>query len=502
METSQEIFLSAERLIGKMKLPPLVESCETVWPTKQDLDLILPTYEDDLLTLGTLLGKHPGLLLEQIPENMINFQTSLIACCYESTAFLISEEIAGIQQTIRDDYIWKQLMVRSDSELIVAGLFAYYRKMLLKEDWFFQFGDLSSFWGFVWDLMEFDTAHKFLDRDRVNFIELVCIKLMRSKSIQLCVKGVIVMEECIYKTRGKALVDYEAVYEEMSAHTWRLFETDERNQQISIVLMAALFECVKVIEIERKPLLTLIQDFKQWSKTDDLMDLLLRALQRSENTNQSLALLEQIIILLTVDHPNIKVTHLLSEHSDEIDSNNNSEAETNYALLIMDGSDRIDLSVPRWWENMTRHGQGRFHRWTLKLLEMLVMEVGKIENRGILHFQYLACILFFVIDCPGVDLNVSSPDTFSSVIQLMVDFLEQGAKQLDLMRAKRSEGDSAGFGYMQFFVACIELTKEFAATVIGKNSNLATKAKVPRNLPQLASLQGISERLQSWSQHA
>ncbi|XP_058826988.1 uncharacterized protein LOC131686972 [Topomyia yanbarensis] len=268
MKTSQEIFLSVDRLVSRMKLPPLVESCEVMWPTKQEIDLILPSYEEDLLSLGALLGKHLVLLLEEVPENMMKLQTSFIACCYESTAFILSEEIGEIQQAIRDEYIWKQLMFRSDSKLTVYGLITYYRKSLLKEDWFFQFGDLSSFWGFVWELMAVDSVQNFIDRVIVDLIEQVCFKLMRSKSIQLLVKGMMLLEECIYKTRSCSLVYYERVYEELLVNTWRMFETDKRNQQISIVLVAARFECVKVSEVDRNHLLTLVQDFKRWSKTD------------------------------------------------------------------------------------------------------------------------------------------------------------------------------------------------------------------------------------------
>ncbi|XP_058822206.1 uncharacterized protein LOC131683865 [Topomyia yanbarensis] len=498
METSQEIFLSVDRLVSRMKLPPLVESCEMMWPTKQEIDLILPSYEEDLLSLGALLGKHLVLLLEEVPENMMKLQTSLIACCYESTAFILSEEIGEIQQAIRDEYIWKQLMVRSDSKLTVSSLIAYYRKSLLKEDWFFQFGDLSSFWGFVWELMAVDSLQNFIDRETVDLIEQVCFKLMRSKSIQLFVKGVMILEECIYKTRSCSLVDYERVYEELLVNTWRMFETDERNQQISIVLVAALFECVKVMEVDRNQLLTVIQDFKRWSKTDVLMDLLLRALERSKSTNKSLALLEQIIVLLTVDHPNIQVTQLSSEELDEC-NNNNTE---NYALLIMDGNDLIDQTAPRWWKKVTQYTHGRFHRWTMKLLQMLVMEVGKIENRGTLHFQYLACILFFIIDCPGVDFKESSPETFINILQLMVSFLENGAQQLDQMREMAKETDVTYLSYVKFFVACIELIKEFAVTVIRKNSNLAAELNVSPdciwNSPQFASLVAVSEKFQSW----
>ncbi|XP_055551055.1 uncharacterized protein LOC129733311 [Wyeomyia smithii] len=455
MDTIQETWHSIERLVGRLKLPSLIESCKTVWPNKLDVELLLPKYEDDLLALG----KSVSFLLGQALED-IDLQVLIIACLYESTAFILSEELDDIQKAIRKDYVWDYVLKLPEAKSIVDNLYKYYRKVLLSADWFYNFGDLTSFWNFSWDLLEQEAIkYIYLDRDSVDLIEKVCFNLLRSDSTHLCIKGVTILEECIHRTRNRSLVNHEAVYNELLTQTWRLFENDERNQQISIVLLAALLECVRILEVDKNQLRSLVRDFRSWAKTDSLMEILLQCLERCKNVSKTLFLLEQIILLLTIDHPNIHITQF-----SDVDSNNN-EDETSSALHITDGSSEIDFALPDWRSKAYECSSGRFHRWSIKLLQMIVKEVEKIENNNTLYFQYLACILFFIIDCPGLVYKTNSGESFNRIARLLVSFLEKGAehlKQMDLHNPVSPMYPS----YVQFFSASVNSVKGFMETMI------------------------------------
>lgn len=411
---------SVNRLINRMQLLPLVESCETVWPSKLDIQLILPTYKADLRDLqSTLEVDSSHWFRETDDKDILNFQVAFASICYESTAFIISEELAAELQPIKDLYIWSKLMHLSTRKMMISLMFKQYSKTLLGEDWHYNFGTLSSFWGFVWDLLDFDRDMNVIDRNVVEVIELVSFRLLQSKSIPLFVKGITILEECIHKTRGYSLMDYETVYKELLKHTWRLSSKDERNQQASIILLAAMLECVRTLEVERNQLLTLIQNFTQPSRADNLMDILLKGLKESCTMNKSIGLLDILLQLLSIDHANIRV--ISEELLDGFNNNgpNNADSGANDSLVLI--KDAVKINSADWWQDIIVHNISRFHRWTSKLLRLLVSEIDKFEKFNALHYQYLACAMFFLIRPRELD----TVEKFEGILKLMVTFVEK-----------------------------------------------------------------------------
>ncbi|XP_065078801.1 uncharacterized protein LOC135701802 [Ochlerotatus camptorhynchus] len=487
-----------KRLLNRMKLLPLIESCETVWPSKLDMQLILPTYEADLRNLRSALENDSFQLLQETDnEDVLKFQVSFMSCCYESTAFLLSEELATEQQSLREGFIWSKLMHFSTRKAMVSHLFKQYRKTLLDEDWFYHFGSLSSFWGFVWDLLDFDRDLNLIDRNVVELIEQVSFRLMQSKSVQLFVKGVTVLEECIHKTRGHSLVDYETIYRELSKHTWRLSSEDERNQHASIIMLAAMLECVRVLEVERNQLMTLIQNFAQPSRADSLMDIVLKGLKESCAVSKSIELMENLLQMLAIDHDCIRVI------SEELldDSNNNRSTDTdgnaNFSLAVMKGTGKIDLRSADWWKDIIVPNRGRFHRWTRKLLRLLISEIEKFENFHAIHYQYLCCAMFFLVDSKSSD----TADPVGGIFQLLVAFVKKMVNRVEPVIAAAGETSYSNLQTCKLLVeANVACVRDYATFVpearpSGMKGNGVEGSIASRQLQHLNKLQ---QKISRW----
>ncbi|XP_055630250.1 uncharacterized protein LOC129771030 [Toxorhynchites rutilus septentrionalis] len=467
MDANRGILLAVDQLCSRLKLLPLVESCEQAWPTRIDLQLIVPNYQNNLFALREMIRENGSLLLSEVTDNMLRVIISVIQCCYESTAFLLDEGLADVQRSIRDEFVWDKVVVHHSSGMIMLTLFKHYEKVLLSDSWFYHFGDLSSFWGFVWDLLGSDVQHCLLNRSVVALIEQICFKLMRSQSIQLCIKGVTIIEECIYKTRNCSLMDYEVLYDQLFLSTWRMFENDERNQKISVILLNALIECIKVLEVDRNQLFTVIRHFDNFSRADALMELLLKGLAASKTLERSTALIKYVILLLTIEHSHLRVL----ERRDIVAFNSGDlESKTSIAdeLIIMDGRDII--GVTDWWKIAEQLDHSRFHLWTSKLLYMLATEIDKLDDVTV-YLQYLICVLFFIIDCPG--LCFDSSNVFIDTINLMVTFLRKYANTLNCAFMLGEDMNTSMKGCVQFFHAAVQLLKEFSIGVLRNHPNLS-----------------------------
>lgn len=409
------------KLVSNLKLLPLIESSELVWPSRLDIQLMAPTYETDLHKMKTLLEDDPSQLLQESEDNdVLRFQVSFISCCYESTAFMLSEELAAELQTLREEFVWGKLMKLTTSDTLISKLFEYYRRTLLGEDWFYQFGDVTSFCSFVWDLVAFDRDMRLIDRNGMQLVEQFCFKLMRSKKVQLFVKGVMVLEECIHKARDRSLMDYEMVYRELEKQKWRLLTEDERSQNASIILLTGMLECVKVLEVDRNQLMTLISNFSQICRADDLMKILLKGLKLSTSVGTSIALLDVLLQLLAVDHDDLRIVP--EEPAEECDLD-----EVGFPLILMNGTQRIDTYSDDWWKDIIDQNRGRFHRWTKKLFKLLMSEIGKYENFNVTHFQYLSYAMFFTIHS-GESVTT---EQIECIFQSMVSFVKRMVNRIE-----------------------------------------------------------------------
>ncbi|XP_055608332.1 uncharacterized protein LOC129755734 isoform X1 [Uranotaenia lowii] len=509
-------------LIGKLKLLPLVESCEKVWPSRLDFEAILPSYQENLLELRSLLlpemvdddDNEVEKLFELAGDigcrakSLRELQISIIMSCFESTAFVLSDELGQMQQDLRQRYVWDKVLLKpaGDGQNILKQLIATYKANLLREDWFYYYGDLSGFCQFVWDLMELGDK-SFIDRDTIELVQQICLKMIDSETIQLALKGISLLEECIYKTREKGFINYEKVYERLFDQTWRIFETDERDQQFSIILMSALLECVKVLEVDRNQLMSTIQNFGTWSKADSLMNLLVGAVERSKDPKNSLALFDHIVLLLNIGHSTFKIIPFKTTKEDKTtDSNpyiesNGSEKACNQ-LVIYDSGNVLSFSNKNWWETIMKLNHNRFHRWTVRLLETIIAQVERFDFPNplfhqvssrtehsfngfikiLIFFQYLCGILFSIIDCPGLNFKGGSEQCFDTVVQLMMSFLEKLASYLDRLLLKKDiqkADDESVDDHQQsvqrcveFFEAAFALVKHFIGNIIESNPEL------------------------------
>nr|XP_019552964.2 uncharacterized protein LOC109422612 [Aedes albopictus] len=452
---------SLPKLVSHLKLLPLIESCEAVWPSRLDLQLMAPSYETNLQKLRLLLECDPSQLVQESTEpDVLNLQVSFITCCYESTAFMLSEELAAELQTLREAFVWSKLMVLATSRPLISKVFQHYRRMLLAEDWFYQFGDLTSFCAFVWDLVAFDQDEmRLLDRTAMELIEQICFRLLRSKKVQLFVKGVTVLEECIHKARGHSLVDYESVYKELGKQAWRLAEEDERIQNASIILLTGMLECVRVLEVDRNQLMTLISNFSQLSRADELMEILLKGLNQSNAVGTSIALLDILLQLLAIDHDGLRVVP--DESAEEYNPD-----EMVCPLIMTNGNQKIDTRYDDWWKDIIDQNKGRFHRWTMKLFRMLLSEIGKFENFNVTHYQYLCYTVLFSIHCE----QISSLVQIGITHRTMVSFANRMVNRLESLMGDTSSKpiDSTLRSCMHLItavVACVKNTERFVPAV-------------------------------------
>ncbi|XP_062563668.1 uncharacterized protein LOC134226727 [Armigeres subalbatus] len=444
-------------LISHLKLLPLVESCESVWPTRSELQLMAPTYESDLRKLQLLLDCDPSRLVQESEEkDVLDFQVAFIACCYESTAFILSEELAAELHTLRDEFVWDKLMLMTTSEILISRLFNYYRKMLTGEEWYYQFGDLCSFCGFVWDLVHFYQDMSYINRNAMELIERICCRLMHSKRPQLFVKGVMLLEECIHKARGHSLVDYEMVYKELNRQTWRLFEGDERIQKACVVMLTGMLECVRVLEVDRNQLMTLISNFTQFSRADEMVEILLKGLKQSNAVECSMALMDVLLQLLSIDHESLQVVPDASVTEYSLD-------EMYFPLVIMNEMQKIDLNSTDWWKDIIEQNKGRFHRWTKKLVRLFISEIEKFENFHVAHNQYISYLMLFTFHVGASE----PPEQASIIFQQMVTFARKMVNRIDSMISgdKQSTIDSTTLRNCMRLVAanvaCVKNYKQF-----------------------------------------
>lgn len=116
--------------------------------------------------------------------------------------------------------------------------------------------------------------------------------------------------------------------------------------------------------------------------------------------------------------------------------------------------------------------------------------------------QYLACILIFIIDCPGLVYKVNSRESFNELTRLMISFLEKGAKHLDQMYTQRQPAGRLFSGYVHFFSVSVNSVKEFMEAMISNNEKLMDSQNTNQDVfygsEQILSLTEISEKAQNW----
>lgn len=74
---------SLPKLVSHLKLLPLIESCEAVWPSRLDLQLMAPSYETNLQKLRLLLECDPSQLVQESTEPDV-LNVSILQCFYVS----------------------------------------------------------------------------------------------------------------------------------------------------------------------------------------------------------------------------------------------------------------------------------------------------------------------------------------------------------------------------------------------------------------------------------